>query len=114
MPSIDLWSFILSQLSNVPFYIVFVVGMILSVVFWKRHPSVSILSLMAFSLFLGNMFILSGMQYWLMGAHQTDLSAAEIGRIATMLGIIRTLLGSVAWIMLLSALFGWRSTSASH
>ena len=109
MAGIDWSAFLLSQLWSVPYLIVYLVGSVLCLVFWRRHPVVSILSLLAFVILIGSVAIGSALQLWQMGAIQNGSTYADIGRILGIAGIIRTMLGLIAWILLLTALFGWRS-----
>ncbi len=117
MTTSDWYSFIVSLLWNLPFVMIYVIGIMLSLVFWQRHPMVSTLSLVAFLILLGNIVIGSGLQLWVTGAFNRTRSSPYSGRgsgenieqVMRIVGIFRTLLGMAAWSLLLTALFGWRS-----
>ena len=105
-------SFLLSQITNVPFLIVYCVGIVLALLFWKRHPTVSILCIVAFLILLGSQVLAIGTQFWMTGAASREMRSEEIGRFLSLMGIVRAGLGTVAWTLLLTALFGWRSPAA--
>ena len=97
-----------------PFLLVYLVGIVLSCVFWKRHRAVSVLSLIAFLLLLGSQTAGIATQLWEMRARSEGSSSADIGRVLGTVGIFRVVVGTVAWALLLTALFGWRSAPKRH
>jgi xanthosine utilization system XapX-like protein len=105
-------SFLLSQIWNVPFLIVYCVGIVFALLFWNRHPAVSILSIVAFLILIGSQVLGIGTQFWMTGASTRGMSSQEIGQFLSIIGIVRAVLGTVAWILLITALFGWRSPAA--
>ena len=112
MSEVNWASFLLSQIWNVPFLIVYCVGIVLALLFWNRHPAVSILCIVAFLILLGSQVLGIGTQIWMSAGASREMRSEEIGRFLSIMGIVRALLGTVAWILLLTALFGWRSPAA--
>jgi hypothetical protein len=96
-------------LVQIPLYLVWLVGIILSIVFWKKHPTVSLLTLIA----LAGLLILSIVgvytSTWLpMTLHAQGLSTARIGIELGIISIASSILSTAFWILLVVALFGWR------
>ena len=114
MSEVNWASFLLSQIWNVPFLIVYCVGIVLALLFWNRHPAVSILCIVAFLILLGSQVLGIGTQFWMTGATSRGMSSPEIGQLLSIMGIVRAVLATVAWTLLLTALFGWRSPAASR
>jgi hypothetical protein len=99
------WSFFLPQL---PFYLVWLIGMLLALLRWHRHPTASLLALLAFILFLTSSMVGTLLSVWV----TSQMGNPDINR-AWMYSLItlgRTVAGTVAWILLLLALFGWRTS----
>ncbi len=112
MSEINWASLVLSQIGNFLFLIVYFVGIVLALVFWRRHPTVSILCIVAFLILLGALVIGIGTQIWMTAGASRGMRSEEIGRFLSIMGIVRAGLGIVAWTLLLTALFGWRSPAA--
>jgi hypothetical protein len=95
---------------QIPLIVVWFVGIILALVYWKRHPAVSFLMLASMVLLiisaLFNVFMV-GILPVSFGINMRSLSMVlGIGRVFNVIVEIS------AWIMLIIALFGWRKTSA--
>jgi hypothetical protein len=84
-------------LTQTPVYLVWLIGMVLALVGWKKHPAVSLVSLIAF-------VVLSLL------ALVTQLTTAHHGVNWTQTGIafVEALVRAVAWGLVLAAVFGWR------
>ncbi len=95
----------------VPFLIIYVIGATLCIVRWRRHPKRSCLALVAFLLFLARLLGNVAKQ-WLM--LRKDDFGWDIDTLTFNIGImasIDTVVGVVAWILLLIALFSHNSLS---
>lgn len=103
--------FLGSFVSQIPFIVAWLVAIILSIVYWKRHPTVSLLTVIAMLLFIvGSLVgstVTSVLPYMLGVAARTAGLLIGIGRAITV--IVQT----CGWIMLIIALFGWRSKSGA-
>jgi hypothetical protein len=102
-------SYLAVYLVQLPLYLVWLVGIILSIVFWKKHPTVSLLSLIA----LAGLLIISIVDVyastWLPIALRSQ--GMSTGRISIEMGIISvssSFVSTAFWILLVIALFGWR------
>jgi hypothetical protein len=97
-------------LFQVPLYIVWFVGAVLCIVNWRKHSTVSLLALIAFVLFFLAAFIGD-----LMGITLPLILRANISLLATLLtirAIVQMFVNLVAWVLILVAIFGWRSEPA--
>lgn len=94
---------------QIPFLMIYCVGIVLSIVRWKRHPTVSKLCLIAFSSFLLSLSIRNGQQIWIFSAIRREESARTIGTLGAAVGAVASLLTVAGWAILLPAIFGWRS-----
>ena len=94
MNGLGLFAAILTQL---PVYLVWLVGLILALATWKKHASVSLVALIAFVvLFLLALF--------------TQLSTPHYGVNWGQAGVafLEALIRAGAWGLVLAAVFGWR------
>jgi MFS family permease len=93
-----------------PGLVVDLVGVILALVWWRRHPRVSLLTLLAFgllaSLAVGGSFLFAWLPDHL---EQRGWKFAEIGALYMVIALIRSTLSAVALALLLSAIFAGRS-----
>jgi len=89
--------------------VVYSVGIVIAAVTWRRHPRASLLSLIAFIVFLLDV-LLGGVFNWL--AMRSDfLESIDYDKRGIILGAGNgcfTLLNVAAWVLLLIALFGRR------
>jgi hypothetical protein len=93
-------------LPQVPLYLVWLVGMLLALTRWRRHPTPSLLALIAFALFL--MSAISGtlLFHW---ALTVDRPHLERELLFSAISLGRLIISAVAWVLVLLALFGWRT-----
>lgn len=104
MAQVDWGSFLWTQVWSVPLALVYCVGILLAGVFWRKHPEVSLLSVLAFLLLLVGLAASAGIQFWVMN----NRGDPDVARTAGLLGGARNVLVLLAWGVLLVALFGWR------
>jgi hypothetical protein len=90
-------SLLVAILTQSPVYLVWLVGVVLAIVGWKKHPSVSLVALIGFVI----LFIL---------ALVTQLITAYHGVYYSRIGIafFEALIRAGAWGLVLAAIFGWR------
>jgi hypothetical protein len=97
-----------SQISRLPFLLVFVAGIILSIVRWSIHPKVSVLSLVAFAVLLLSQVARMAFMLWLLGGQSSGLGLAQRGMALQWLNLAMAGLELLGWALILIALFGWR------
>lgn len=99
-----------SQVTHLPFLLVLVVGIVLSIVRWSAHPKVSMLSLVAFAMMLIRVIARMGYLFWLIGGQDSGMPAYQTHRVLTWINLSLSLFDLVGWVLLLIALFGWRTS----
>jgi hypothetical protein len=108
MMETKLSAILFSQITHLPFLLVFVVGIILAIVRWSVHPRVSLMALVAFGLLLLSAIAKMGYMFWLIGGQESGLSFYNSRAIMTWINLSVSLLELIGWVLLLFALFGWR------
>jgi hypothetical protein len=104
-------SILLSQFAvQVPLYVVWVIGIVLAVVRWRRHPRVSLLLLVALVALLLTSLGLTLLRAW--ATHQMAGPAGWTGQqlswFFSALGLLGVLVSAAAWGLTLFAALGWR------
>jgi hypothetical protein len=97
-------------LPQLPLWLVWLVGVILALVFWRKHPMPSLLALIAFVLLLLQALVGTIASAAIMS--QTDLMGQQQRLLPLVLSVARTIISTVAWGLLLGALFGWRKQAS--
>ena len=82
------------------------VGIIFAITRWQRHPTVSLLTLVAFSLLLFDRLIWVAFQIW----QFVDYSSSTSTHVFTIMRVVSLILYVGAQALLIAAVFGWRST----
>jgi hypothetical protein len=94
-------------LGMLPYVIVWLIGLVLSLVYWQRHPKVSRLTFIALAGFLITSFIFTFLRVWLPVTFQErGLSASKLGAAYTIINIVNSLVSAGLWGVLLAAIFG--------
>ncbi len=99
--AIMLLSYLLYQ---IPVFVVWLAGVVLALVRWKRHPKVSLLTIIAFVLFFAEILSPFYLNVWTLQG-----LSANMELVSTAINIIEPLITAAAWGLLLAAIFGWRS-----
>ncbi len=105
-------SFIPVILVQLPLYLVWLVGIILAIAFWRRHPRVSLLTIIALVLFL--LEGISGLAFTLATPFLVRGAIANYMALNGILSVVQGIVSLIAWIILLVALFGWRQEAAKQ
>jgi len=84
-------------LTQLPVYLVWLVGVILALVGWKKHPSVSLVALIGFVILV----LLALFTQITTVRHGVNWSQAGIA-------FLEALIRAGAWGLVLAAIFGWR------
>lgn len=109
--------YFLSLLPNTPVYLVWIIGLVLSIIHRRRHSKVSLFTFISLSMFVVISLVGAFLGIWLpVNFYNNGLDAREIGIISMSINVITSLVLSVAWGLIIAAIFGWRkqiSTSAA-
>jgi hypothetical protein len=95
-----------------PLFIVWAIGIVLALSRWRRHPRVSQFAIIAFAVMIVAT-VITRIIYILLPVMMRNAywAASEFGTIYTAIGIVSTLVETVASGLLLWAIFGWREQS---
>jgi hypothetical protein len=102
-------------LTWLPLYLLWMVGIILALVRWQRHPKVSILAGLAFLILIVNGMASTMTMAWLPGYLQSaqNYSAEQLGQVLSVVRVFFNLVSAVAWSLILVAIFGERNRRGS-
>ena len=99
-------------LITIPQLLIWLVGIAIAISRWRMHPKVSRLALMAFIIQIVFTLVSRFLSVWLpIFMRESGWSSFEIGYIFPAISLITTLGDSIAWILVLCAIFGWRNSS---
>jgi multisubunit Na+/H+ antiporter MnhC subunit len=94
---------------STPVIIVWVIGIILALSRWRRHPRVSQFALIACAVMIINLvvgrFLTIGLPITM---RDRGWTMSQIGPIFAAIGIITALISAAAWTLVICAIFGWR------
>jgi hypothetical protein len=95
--------------TSTPIIIVLLIGAALALARWRRHPRVSLLTLIASAMMIVNLIGAIFLYAWLpMTMLDRGWTASQLGSLFTVIRIVNTLIDAAAWSMVLCAIFGWR------
>jgi hypothetical protein len=101
---------IFSQITNLPFLLVYVAGILLALFRWSNHPKVSAISLGAFGLLLVSLIVKLGFMLWLIGNQESGMGMVQRFVLLRWINLSVVFLELLGWVLLLIALFGWRKS----
>jgi hypothetical protein len=99
-------------LFDIPFWILWFIGIVVAIIRWRHHPAASILGIVSFLLFFASTVIggyaTFNAPFFIspLGTPLTTLRLFEFGRI-----FISAATAFVGWILLIIALFAWRRSA---
>ena len=95
---------------QLPLILVWVIGLVLAIIRWKRHPRASLFTLIAITGLMILSLAGSLLSVWLPVMIRTGgWDVSRIGVINTAVGFVRSLLAAILWGLLLAAIFGKRN-----
>lgn len=102
-----------AYLVQLPLYAVWLVGIILCMKRWERHPGVSLVAMIAFSLLFFESLVGTLVSYSLPSilAEREGMNSADIGPILHLVWFGLTLVHAGLWGVVIAAIFGWRNES---
>jgi hypothetical protein len=94
---------------STPVIIAWVIGIILALSRWRRHPQVSRFALIAFAISIVNLIVNRFISIWApMTMRDNGWTATQMGMFFTAFGIITALISAAIWAIVICAIFGWR------
>ncbi|MCX7048029.1 MAG: hypothetical protein NTX50_21400 [Candidatus Sumerlaeota bacterium] len=95
---------------DIPLYIVFLIGVILAVVTWKRHPRVSLLVCIGIVIDCVAMTVGTGLFVWLPNyLIQSGRTQSQLGNVLGIISLCRIFITAAAWGIIITAIFIDRS-----
>jgi hypothetical protein len=109
---VGVFSLLPQYLAQVPVYLVWLVGIVLAIVHWRRYPQPSLLTLIALVILFLRGLISTFLNTWLpLALHSQGWSVQGTSTFLLAHHIVSTLVAAVAYGLLLAAVFGWRRVS---
>jgi hypothetical protein len=104
-----IFSTVSSCLPQLPLLLVWLVGIVLAVTRWQRHPKVSLLALIALVLALLETILNGFLSMWIpVMFTEQGMTPAQIGTAFAVWRFIASIMGAVVWGLVLVAIFRWR------
>jgi hypothetical protein len=98
-----------SLLIQFPLLLVWLVGIILSLFFWRQYPRASLFTLIAIALLFIEQIITTFLSMWLpLTLSNAGWGSGRLGMLLSMIGAGGSIIQAIAWGLLLGAIFGWR------
>jgi hypothetical protein len=93
--------------------LVWLAGIVIALITWKKHPRVSLLAVVALAILLILNLVGSALNMLLpLYLQQSGVGFSQIGIINIARGIVQALVVALAWSLILAAMFGWRKAEA--
>ncbi len=94
---------------QLPIFLVWLIGLILAIVFWKKHPRVSLFATVGISGLFILTLVTTYLNLWLpLMLHERGVSAAQIGVTLGVKGIVTSVFSAIFWGFIIGAILGWR------
>jgi len=96
-----------------PVLLVWFIGLLVALTRWKRHPKVSLVTVIALSGFFLVSFIATFTYGYLIRTWQSR-SGEDLDRLLKIVDLSRSAISALFWGLLLAAIFGWRQSRAAR
>jgi hypothetical protein len=98
-----------TYLIQCPLFLIWLAGIVLAVIRWRKHPRVSLLAVIALVIIFIETIINTSLGMWLpLMLTEQGMNSNQVGTILSVWRCISSLVGLVIWGLLLAAIFGWR------
>lgn len=97
--------FLTNYVYQIPVFLVWLTGVVVAVMRWRRHPRPSLMLVIALSIFFLRAIILPIITFYVV---HSGMSAARAGFVNGLISLGSMLVAAVAWGLLLAAALGWR------
>jgi hypothetical protein len=99
-------AFVNACVVHLPSLVVWIVGIAFAIIYWRKHPQISALALIGIALLALVTIVGTIVSLWLPSVlFERGLRAEEIGWAFSLIGIVQSLIGAVAWALILLAVF---------
>jgi hypothetical protein len=114
-PSDTILPTLFAYLVQSPILLVWLAGFILAAVHWRKHPRVSLLTVIALAIFLIEGLVDTYLNLWLpLMLSERGMAAVQMGQFFTAKGIVTSIIGAVAWGLVVAAIFSGRPAVTMH
>ena len=96
-----------SLLTNLPLLIIWIVGIVIAIVRWKKSPRRSLLALIAFVIMMGIhiVSVIFGNSFYLL-ASVNGMNYRMVSTISVIVNVFFSLVNTAGWVLVLLAIFG--------
>lgn len=103
------WRYVLPELSSIPYYVIWLGGIVYAIVYRKRHPRASLFAGSALGIMVLNSLISTVFSSYFQYQSLNGLASMTqyVGKLQ-MLSIFTIPFSMIAWLLLLIAVFGWK------
>jgi len=105
MDLLDSWWLFELIVYVLPYSVVWLTGLVLALVFWKKCSQAALMVLLACIIELIDAIGGTLFQHWVLGFHGFALEGSPLWMITS---VVRSALGVTAWTLMFFAAFGWR------
>lgn len=93
-------------LTQLPLYLAWLVGILLALLTWRKHPRISALALIGFAiLFLASLAGAYVDSLLPLALHQRGLTADSIGRALFQVNLVRSAFSAGGWALIIASIF---------
>lgn len=98
--------FLMSLLQRSPMLLVVLVGILISIVRWRRHPKASLITLIALVFYLIKLFLFTAFNYWIPDLRESmHWSIATANHLYTVLQVVNDFAFALVIVLLVAAAF---------
>lgn len=110
-----LWAYLGVLARQIPTFLVYLVGLILALVWMRKHPKVSVFFIIAIVILFLNSVTLLWINLWLPAYWRTQGSPiADMYFFLTIVGVVGDLIRAGAFVLILLAVFSGRSANSGQ
>lgn len=110
-----LWNYLTSLARQIPIFLVYLIGIILALVWIRKHTKASIFLIIAIVILFFNSVTMTGIYMWLPNyLRDLGISPADYDLYYLVIGIVSNLIEAVAFILILLAVFSGRSAHSNY
>lgn len=101
-----------AYLTQLPVYLVWIGGMLMAVVNWRRNPRAAQLTLVALFIFFMTSIGGTAISTWLpLTLHARGMAAQQMGIVSAIINTIRAIFNALAFGILFAVIFSWQGES---
>ena len=99
---------------HLPTLLVWVIGLLVAIISWSKHPKISLLTTIALSGFIALAMINAFLTGWLPTIFARGMSPAQLGTIFAAMNLCTSIISAGLWGIVLFAIFSPRTNRSSN